>query len=98
MKRCVRIKVLGKVQGVFYREYVQDKAQKLQIGGTVQNSSDGSVLIYACGFSEKLDDLIDALYKGSSKSKVEDVIVEPLVPEKDFRGVFRVIGHNRHTV
>ncbi|MCK4651175.1 acylphosphatase [Candidatus Babeliales bacterium] len=92
MKRCVRIKVLGKVQGVFYRRFVQKNAEKIDIEGTIQNESDGGILVYACGLKEKLDDFIDILYKGSTQSKVSEVIVEPMSEKRDFRKVFRIIG------
>ena len=94
MRRCLKIHVFGKVQGVSYRHVIQKHAQKLEIEGTIHNMDDGSVLINACGSSEKLDDLIDYVYKGSSASKIEDVVIEPLIQDKDFRGVFRVIGAN----
>ena len=74
MKKCLKIKVLGKVQDVLYRQFVRKNAEKLSLAGTVQNDFDGSVLIFVCGMSEKLDDLIDMLYKGSAKSKVENVV------------------------
>lgn len=90
MKRCSRITVKGKVQGVSYRSYVQKQAEILEIEGTIQNATDGTVIVNACGPSEKFDDFIDILYKGSPKSSVEAVIEEPL-PLRDFRGVFRVI-------
>jgi acylphosphatase len=93
MRRCLKIKVIGKVQGVFYRDFVQKSASTLGIEGTVQNE-ENSVLIFACGDAERLDSLIDELYKGSPKSKVENVLVEPLQQLKDFRGVFRIIGAN----
>ncbi|MFC1894484.1 acylphosphatase [Candidatus Dependentiae bacterium] len=96
MKRCLKIRVVGKVQDVLYRQFVQKVAYKLGIEGTAHNAEDGSVLINAAGLSEKLDDFIDALYKGSPKSKVENIIVEPLIPERDFRGVFRIIGENKN--
>jgi len=92
MKKCLKIKVSGKVQGVLYREFVQKNAKKLAVEGTIQNGEDGCVLIYACGQIEDLDSLIDALYEGSSRSKVAEVMAESLLSEKDFRGVFRVIG------
>ena len=92
MKRSVKIKVSGKVQGVFYRNFAKKSADQLGIEGTVQNDSEGSVLIHASGNKEKLDDFIDLLYKGSPQSKVQEVIVEPLVEKRDFRGVFRIIG------
>ncbi|MFH1644620.1 MAG: acylphosphatase [bacterium] len=92
MKRCIKIIVTGRVQGVFYRDFVRKNAEKLGVEGSVQNQEDGTVIIYACSFAEILDDFIDALYQGSNKSLVEDVSVTPLNMDKNFRGVFRVIG------
>ena len=92
MRKSLKIHVLGKVQGVSYRTAAQKHAQSLGIEGTVQNAEDGSVIIYACGQSDNLDKLIDFLYKGTSDSKITDLIAEPFMNEKDFRGVFRIIG------
>ena len=92
MRKCIRVRIAGKVCGVSYREFVQKHAQKLGIEGTVQNMSDGSVFVQACGTPDSLDNLIDILYKGSPQSKVNSVVPEPCAPEKDFRGVFRLIG------
>lgn len=92
MKRCSRIIVKGKVQGVLYRDFVRKHAQQLAIEGTVQNSNGGEIVINACGLTEKIEDFIDALYQGSPKSKVEEVIEEPLTFGRNFRGVFRIIG------
>ena len=92
MKRCSRIIVKGKVQGVFYRDFVKKHANNLLIEGTIQNAPDGTVILNVCGPTDKLEDLIDLLYKGSPKSKVEEVFEEPLANGRNFRGVFRVIG------
>lgn len=92
MRQCLKIIVTGKVQDVGFRHYVQKEAEKLNVEGTVHNVDDGSVHILVCGSSEKLDDLIDVIYNGTRKSKVENVLTEPLTQIKDFRGVFRVIG------
>ncbi|EKD49732.1 MAG: hypothetical protein ACD_63C00061G0001, partial [uncultured bacterium] len=35
--------IYGKVQGVFYRDFVQENAKKLHITGWVKNETDGSV-------------------------------------------------------
>lgn len=92
MKQCLKITVSGKLRGVGYRQFVQENADTLQIEGTVQNMDDGNVVIHACGLSENLDRLLDVLYNGPKKAVVENVAVEPLVLQKDFRGVFRIIG------
>ena len=92
MKQCTKIKVTGTVQGVFYRDFVKKQASKLEIEGTVQNNKDGSVVINACGLTEKIDLFIDSLYDGPPKSQVEDIFIEPMIERREFRGVFRIIG------
>ncbi len=93
MKQCVVITVLGKIQGVGYREFVQKHAQSLEIEGIVQNSDDKNmVIIKACGQADNLDRFIGLLYKGTDASKIDEVKVEPLLQEKHFREVFRIIG------
>lgn len=94
MKRCVRITVYGNVQGVGYREHVQKFAQQFRVAGTIQNAEDGSVLIYASGATEALDDLIDHIWQGTRTAKVEEVAIEIAPKARDFRGVFRLIGED----
>ncbi len=93
VRRCSRLIIKGTVQGVLYRKFVKEHAQKLGIEGTVQNSSDGSVVIDACGIIESLETFIDFLYQGPPKSKVELILEEPLRKYKEFRGVFRIIAN-----
>ncbi|MDQ5890914.1 MAG: acylphosphatase [Candidatus Dependentiae bacterium] len=92
MKRWVKITVFGTVQGVGYCEHVKEYADKFSIEGTVQYEDRGSVLIYAAGSNEALDDFIDYVYQGSKKSLVEEVAIEIATSSRDFRGVFRIIA------
>lgn len=92
MRKCLKVTVHGKMQDSVYRAFVQKHAHNLGIEGTIQHMEDGVVVMYACGASDKLDSLIDQLYKGASASRIEDVVIEPYMNEKDFRGVFRIIG------
>lgn len=82
----VKIIVTGIVQGVFYRAYTRDFAQKLGVKGTVRNLQDGSVEIVAEGEEEKLLKLIGFAKKGSPSSKVYNVDVEWKEPTNDFLG------------
>ena len=92
MKKSLKITVHGKVQGVGYREFVKKCATKLAIEGTAQNVEPGAVLIYASGPSEILEDLIDSLYQGTPTSSIKEIFYESFSGDKDFHGVFRVIG------
>lgn len=91
MRKCLLITITGSVQIEAYKLFIQKNAGALGIEGTVQGEQDG-LLLHACGASDKLDNFIDMLYKGIEKSKLKDISVEPFVTEKDYRGVFRIIG------
>ena len=93
MRKCVMIKVLGNVQADSYKNFVQKSATGLNVEGSVQNDADaGGIIIYVCSQSGNLDKFIDILYKGIDRHKPTEINVEPFVSEKDFRGVFRIIG------
>jgi acylphosphatase len=69
----IKARVKGKVQGVFFRTYIQREARKLGIVGWIKNEKDGSVSLEACGEREKLNQLIERINIGSPASKVEDL-------------------------
>lgn len=68
--------VQGEVQGVFYRAYVQDAATELQIVGSVENKSDGTVVVVAEGMNDVLKEFVEHLHEGSLQAHVEGVSVE----------------------
>lgn len=92
MKQCIKIVISGQVQSLSYKEVIQKQAQKLHIEGTLQSHDGSDLLIFACGQSNDLDELIDHIYKGTDDIKIRDVVIEPFISEKNYRGVFRVIG------
>ncbi len=71
--QTMRIKVTGKVQGVFFRQSTQEKAYDLNIKGTVRNCDDDSVEIIATGNKEQLDKLITWCWLGPPRSRVINV-------------------------
>ena len=48
-QRRVRLRIHGRVQGVFYRDSTRREAQRLGLRGWVRNRSDGSVETVAQG-------------------------------------------------
>jgi acylphosphatase len=69
----VRIVVRGKVQGVFFRDYVKKEADKMQITGWAKNTEDGGVEIVAEGDKACLRQLIILCEKGNPLSTVTNV-------------------------
>ena len=92
MKQSLKIQIFGQIPHQDFSKFVQKNAQKLGIEGTIQNLNDQTILIQATGISQHLDELIDSFYKNNVKAKITDIEVEPLIQERDFRGVFRIIG------
>lgn len=84
MKKQVIIKVLGMVQGVFFRAFVEEKAKELGLVGWVRNEEKGTVKIVAEGQEEPLKKLIDYCQQGSRFAKVDKVEVEWLQATGEF--------------
>jgi acylphosphatase len=88
MNKRFFIKVFGKVQGVGFRYYTQQKAQQLGLKGWVRNEMDGSVEIEAEGDEMSLAELISFIKKGASPrgrvDKIQVVEKEPKESERKF--------------
>lgn len=67
------IKISGKVQGVGFRYFVQNKASEMGITGWVKNSVDGGVTIIAQGIETEIKTFIDYLYIGPTRSRVDKI-------------------------
>ncbi|MBV6425487.1 MAG: Acylphosphatase [Steroidobacteraceae bacterium] len=67
--------VSGRVQGVFYRATVARRAAELGVTGYARNLPDGRVEVLACAAEDVLARYIEALWTGSTASKVRDVEV-----------------------
>ena len=74
MKTSINVKIIGRVQGVWFRVSTQKKALQLNIKGWVKNASDGSV--EACFQSDQstLKQMVRWCHKGPEMAQVEKVI------------------------
>ena len=76
MKR-VRVKILGLVQGVGFRNFVFHHARNFNLKGYVKNLEDGSVEAVFEGKDELVEKVIELCRKGPPLAKVSDLkIVE----------------------
>jgi acylphosphatase len=89
--RAVCIKVSGRVQGVFFRKYTKDEAQRLTLSGQVSNLGDGSVEIHARGESGKIEALIRWCHKGSPMSSVSEVVTTEIDPSSITKPSFEIV-------
>ena len=66
------------MQGVFFRQSTQEKANQLGIKGTVKNCDDDSVEVIATGSKEQLDKLVAWCREGPPKADVINVSTQEL--------------------
>jgi len=72
MKR-VRVKIYGKVQGVFFRANTQEKAKALGVKGWVKNNSEGTVSAIFEGEDEVVDQIVEWCKHGPEVAQVDKV-------------------------
>ena len=78
MKITRRLRISGRVQGVFFRESMRLRAEQLKVTGWVRNCADGTVEAVAQGDAFEVGRLIEWAQRGSDASKVEKVDVESI--------------------
>ena len=71
-----RIFVKGRVQGVWFRKYTFNEANRIGLKGFVRNDINNSVYIEAEGSLVQLNEFVIWLHKGSPLSKVSLVTFE----------------------
>ncbi len=74
MEQLVAI-VHGRVQGVWFRDFVRQSARELGIAGQVKNQEDGTVHVVAEGKPHILEVFLERLKEGPPLAKVSDVHV-----------------------
>jgi acylphosphatase len=77
-----KVRILGRVQGVFFRQWALNQARTLGVSGWVRNCPDGTVEARVIGDEAAVAKMIAAMHQGPSQAQVEDVHVEPVEPEE----------------
>jgi len=76
-ERCVRVRVHGKVQGVWYRAWTSEEASELGLDGWVRNRIDGTVEAVFAGAAADVDRLLELCRSGPPLARVTRVEVAP---------------------
>lgn len=79
----MRLRVVGRVQGVGFRYYIQRRAASCLLRGWVRNEDDGSVILVAEGQYPLLDELRHAAATGPPGARVDSVLEEPVEDSED---------------
>lgn len=73
----MRVRIYGRVQGVWYRGWTEQQANKFGLFGWVRNRIDGSVEALICGNETDVRALIELFARGPANAVVEKIETEP---------------------
>ena len=73
MKKSVRIYITGVVQGVFFRAFVKDNAEKNNVRGFSRNLQDGRIEIFLEGDASDVNTMIELCRQGPKHSQIKNV-------------------------
>jgi acylphosphatase len=71
----VRVRIHGRVQGVFFRAEARSRAESLGIAGWVRNAPDGGVEALLEGEPDRVDSMVEWCRRGPSGAHVTEVEV-----------------------
>jgi acylphosphatase len=84
----VRVRVVGRVHGVYFRASTQERARALGLSGWVRNTADGAVEMEVQGEPTAINGLVAWCHRGPPAAQVASVRVEDLASvahaERDF--------------
>ncbi len=89
MKKSVRLYIEGTIQDVFFRAFLKENAEKLDVRGFTRKLDDGRVEVFLEGDPEKVNKMIELCKTGPKYAQIRkvDVILEKF---QDFKG-FKVL-------
>ena len=85
MKSRAKITIIGTVQGIFFRNFVKDEADKIGLKGFVRNLEGGNIEVVVEGDDEDIKPFIEKIKEGPKHAIIKDVLVE----EKNWIGDFQ---------
>lgn len=79
-RKTLRVVIIGRVQGVWYRAWTIEQASARGLGGWVRNRQDGSVEALFSGPAAAVDDMVKACHTGPKLARVESIETFPADP------------------
>ena len=80
-RSAVRVRIRGRVQGVFFRAWLGDRAVTLGLAGWVRNRRDGSVEAFFMGAPAAIEAAVASCHQGPPLADVRAVETAPATAE-----------------
>lgn len=76
MKKSVRLYIDGTVQGVFFRGFVKEHAERSNVKGFVRNLENGKIEVFLEGNANDVNKMIELCKKGPKHSQIRNVEIK----------------------
>lgn len=85
--KSLKITIKGSVQGVFFRNFIKEKAEEFDLKGFVRNLENGKVEVVVEGKDGSVNEMIESCKKGPEHSQVSELEIEELKHQgfRDFK-------------
>ena len=77
MKKSARLYIDGVVQGIFFRSFIKENAERYNIKGFTRNLEDGRVEIFIEGNTDSVNKMIEICKKGPKHSQIKKIQIKP---------------------
>jgi len=73
MKKSIRLYISGIVQGIFFRNFVKENAERYNVKGFIRNLDDGRIEIFLEGNVDEVNKMIEVCKTGPKHSQIKNV-------------------------
>lgn len=80
-KERMHVHIEGRVQGVFFRDSMRQKARELGIAGWARNTPDGKVEAVFEGEHQSIREMLDWCEQGPPQASVQRIKTSPEAPQ-----------------
>lgn len=77
MKKSVRLYIDGTVQGVFFRRFIKENAERHDVKGFTRNLEDGRVEVFLEGNVDDVKRMLELCKKGPRHAQIRKVEIKP---------------------
>ena len=77
MKKSVRLYITGTVQGVFFRAFVKENAERYNVKGFTRNLEDGRLEVFLEGDADAVNKMLVICHKGPKHAQIRNIEVKP---------------------
>jgi len=77
MKKSIRLFLTGSLQGIFFRQFIKEHAEKNNIKGYVRNLEDGRVEVFIEGDGDKVDAMKAICKRGPQHAVIRNMEEKP---------------------